>query len=201
MSHRYAAVGVLLIILLTGCAPVPPTHPLNICKIYSQYPHWYWASQSTYKKWGVPYSVQMAIIYQESRYNANAKPSREKLLWLIPWKRPTTALGYAQATDGTWQNYQRSTHQYNADRSNFAHANDFIGWYSYRAEKKLGISANNAYDLYLAFHDGINGYSQRSYEQKKWLKQVARKVERIANMYQAQLNRCQKSLPKKHWWN
>ena len=195
----------LLICLgLTACAPVPPSDPMNICKIYSQYPAWYQASQATYKKWGVPPAVQMAIIYQESSYNAYAKPPREKLLWLIPWKRPTTATGYAQATDGTWENYIKHTGNSGASRSDFADATDFIGWYAFEAQKHLGIPRDNAYQLYLAYHDGLNAYAhnrRRTYQQQQWIMQIARKVQRIANLYQTQLARCEKSLAKKHWWN
>lgn len=191
----------LVCLAITACAPVPPANPMNLCKIYSQYPQWYWASQKTYKKWGVPPPVQMAIIFQESSYDAYARPRRTKLLWLIPWKRPTTARGYAQATDGAWKNYIKHTGSTGANRSNFADAVDFIGWYSSVAEQRLGISRDNAYELYLAYHDGINGYSHRTYQQKQWLLQIARKVERLAHQYQAQLKLCYKSLPKKHWWN
>lgn len=191
----------LICLWLTACAPVPPNDPLNICKIYSQYPQWYWASQKAYKKWGIPPPVQMAIIFEESSYDAYAKPPREKLLWLIPWKRPTTASGYAQATDGAWENYMRHTGNTGASRSDFADAVDFIGWYSKEAEKKLGVPPNNAYQLYLAYHDGINARAHRTYQQTQWITQIARKVDRIARLYQAQLARCQKSLPKKHWWS
>lgn len=187
--------------LLTGCAPVPPHEPLNICKIYSQYPKWHWASQKTYQKWGVSPPVVMSIIFEESSYNAYAKPPRGKLLWIIPWKRPTTALGYAQATDGTWENYIKNTGHTGADRTHFADASDFIGWYAVHSETRLGISRNDAYQLYLAYHEGNGGYLHRSYKQKHWLMDVARKVQRIAHLYQRQLSQCEHSLPKKHWWN
>ncbi len=191
----------LSLFLLSACAPLPPSQPMDICKIYSQYPQWYWASEAAYKKWGTPPSVQMAIIYQESSYDAYAKPRRKKLLWLIPWKRPTTATGYAQATDGAWENYIRHTGNTAADRANFSDAVDFIGWYNAKSRHQLGISPDNAYALYLAYHDGINGYSHRTYQQKKWLQQIAHKVAKMAHQYQIQFNECRKSLPKKHWWN
>lgn len=199
--ERWLAVLISCGYLLTGCAPVPPNQPLNICKIYSQYPKWYWASQATYKKWGVSPPVVMSIIFQESSYDAYAKPPRGKLLWIIPWKRPTTAQGYAQATDGSWATYMRSTGHNNADRTHFADASDFVGWYAARSETRLGISRNDAYEVYLAYHEGNGGYAHRTYQQKRWLMDVATKVKRIARLYQTQLHQCQSSLPKKHWWN
>lgn len=191
----------LSVLWLAACAPVPPAAPMNICKIYSQYPQWYRASQKTYKKWGITPAVQMAIIYQESSYDAYALPPRGKLLWLIPWSRPTTASGYAQATDGAWENYIRHTGNSGAKRSDFADAVDFIGWYASVAEKRLGISRHDAYALYLAYHEGINGYAHRTYQQKRWLQPTAHKVEKISRLYQSQFARCEKTLAKKHWWS
>ena len=184
-----------------GCTPVPPYNPNNICKIYSQYPKWYWASQDAYKKWGISPPVQMAVIYQESRFNAHAKPPRGKILWVIPGKRPTTAKGYTQATNGTWQNYIKNTHNTHASRTNFSDATDFIGWYSAQAHRRLGISPNDTYALYLAYHEGIGGYAKKTYRKKHWLTEVAKKVQRKASVYQKQLKSCQSSLPKRHWWN
>jgi hypothetical protein len=188
---------------IIGCAPVPPNQPMNICRIYTQYPKWYWASQKVTKKWGLSEPVQMAIIFQESSYDAYAKPPREKLLWLIPWKRPTTATGYAQATDGAWENYIRHTGNSDASRANFADAVDFIGWYSYVAHQRLGINPNNAYELYLAYHEGINAYNHydKHSDRQKWLEKIAVKVDRLAKRYQVQLQNCRKNLPKKHWWS
>jgi hypothetical protein len=191
----------LLGVLLAGCAPAPPNHPLDICKIYSQYPKWYWASEASYQKWGVAPPVQMAIIYQESSYQAYAKPSRGKLLWIIPWKRPSTATGYAQATDGSWENYMRHTGNFGASRHDFSDAVDFIGWYAATSEKHLGISRQDPYQLYLAYHNGFNGRPHRSAQQKQWLLKIAQHVEKISERYSQQFARCKKALPQKHWWN
>ncbi len=189
------------IFILSGCAPLPPNQPMNICRIYSQYPQWYWASQKVHKKWGVTEAVQMAIIFEESSYNAYAKPPRQKLLWVIPWKRPTTSQGYAQATEGAWANYIRHTGNIHASRSNFADAVDFIGWYAHLSQQRLGINPNNAYEFYLVYHDGINAYAKHHYHESPWLKQIATKVDRISKRYQVQLQQCRHSLPKPHWWS
>ena len=44
------------------------------------------------KRWKIPPYVLMSIVYQESSYKGDAKPDREKLLWVIPWKRKSTAV-------------------------------------------------------------------------------------------------------------
>lgn len=186
--------------VIAACTVAPPQQPNNICAIFEEYPNWYWAADHTKKKWGVPVSVQMAIIFQESSFNANAKPPRGKLLWVIPWKRPTTAEGYAQALNQTWYIYQKDTGNYNASRNNFKDASDFVGWYAARAHRKAGISYYNAYTLYLAYHEGIGNYQKGSYKNKPWLVDVAHKVQSRATLYQSQLSTCEGKI-KKSWWD
>lgn len=188
-------------LMLAGCAPSPPNNIANACAIFQQYPRWYWDALNSYRRWGVPISVQMAIIRQESHFNAGAAPPRTRLFGFIPWTRPTSAYGYAQAVNGTWRNYIQSTGNTGADRDNFADATDFIGWYGYQASKKAGISKRNAYALYLAFHEGIGGYEERTYSRKAWLVQVARKVARNAGTYRLQISRCKYDIPKPSIWN
>lgn len=188
-------------LMLTGCVVAPPDHPDDICKIFKQYPKWYWAAQDTQKKWGVSIPVQMAILHQESHFQSKAKPPRKKLLGFIPWCRPTSAYGYTQALDMTWERYQQQSGRISASRKQFKDALDFVGWYANLAHKRAGISKNNAYSLYLAYHEGIGGYQRRTYLKKKWLIQVAHKVSRRSHIYAAQLKRCQRGLPKRHWWN
>jgi len=192
--------GLILLLLLSACSTPRPHHVANVCHIFREYPKWYWATQDVKRHWGVPISVQMAIIHQESHFNANAKPPREKLLWIIPWKRPSSAYGYSQALNQTWRGYKRSTGHGGADRNDFKDAVDFIGWYAHRAHKKLGINRNNAYQLYLAYHEGLGGYQRRTYRRKAWLMHVARKVQKRAEIYSAQLRRCQSSLKSKPWY-
>ena len=79
------ALVLLLGILLGGCTTAPPRNIDNICSIFRQYPKWYWAAQDVQKKWRVPISVLMAIMHQESKFRAGAKPPRRKLLWIIPF--------------------------------------------------------------------------------------------------------------------
>ena len=206
MQIRYITKSIKFFLLcvlvgtLAGCTTPRPTNIHNVCTIFKQYPEWFWNTQATQKKWGVPESVQMAIIYQESHFNATARPPREHLLWVIPWFRPTTAYGYSQALKSTWEIYEKSTGHYSADRSRFAAATDFIGWYSNRINKQLGIRKNDAYRLYLAYHEGIEGYREKTYLQKPWLMQVARNVSARANAYHNQLISCWNELPKKPWW-
>lgn len=191
--------AVLTFMILTGCSLAPPQNVDNLCDIFDEYPNWYWITKKTQREWGVPINVQMAIIHQESKFNAKAKPDRTKLLWVIPWKRPSSAFGYSQALQETWDNYQKHSNKI-GKRDDFASASDFIGWYASQANKKAKISRNNAYDLYLAYHEGISGYLHKTYLVKPWLVTVAHKVSLRAEKYQSQLKTCEKRFKKK-WWN
>jgi hypothetical protein len=186
---------------LMACTPPPPKHQTNVCEIFREYPSWYWAALDSQRKWGVPISTQMAIIHQESHFDGKAKPPRGKILWVIPWSRPTSATGYSQAVNQTWKTYQKETDSHYSSRNEFDAATDFLGWYLERAHKRLGLPKNNTYDMYLAYHEGIGGFSRGSYKKKNWLINVAKKVQRQADTYHYQLVRCQNSLPKKPWYN
>jgi hypothetical protein len=189
------------VILLSGCVTEPPKNLNNLCSMAEQNPKWYWAAQDAQKHWGVPISVEMAIIYQESHFSSKAKPPHQKLLGFIPWFRPTSAFGYCQATDQTWRAYQHATGNNSADRDDFNDALDFIGWYANVAHRKAGIPKGDPYKLYLAYHEGISGYQRGTYLHKQWLIDVAHKVDHRAWVYHDQLIHCQKDLPVKHWWN
>lgn len=183
---------------LIGCTPSPPQNIENLCEIFKDYPGWYWDAKKTADKWGVPISIQMAIIHQESGFDGQAKPDRTKLLWVIPWKRPSSAYGYSQALKTTWQHYQTQTGQNNS-RDHFAAASDFIGWYAQEAHRRAGIDKHNAFQLYLAYHEGVGGYQKKTYRKKVWLMNVAKKVQSRSSLYQAQLSNCQHQI-KKPWW-
>jgi len=200
LNKIHQAFLLLFILLLMGCSHHPPHHSLNVCKIFKEYPKWYWAAQESEKKWGVPINVQMAIIYTESGYHANAKPPRRKLLGFIPWFRPTSAKGYTQAVNGTWKKYLDVNGKYFGSRGSFSNATDFIGWYAHRAHKHLRINRANAYQVYLAYHEGMGGYARRTYLKKPGLVRLAKKVQRRSNSYRTQLWRCRKKLPNKSWW-
>jgi hypothetical protein len=111
-------------------------------------------------------------------------------LWIIPWKRPSTAFGYAQAIDSTWARYQRDAGSANADRTDFADAADFIGWYNQQSYTALRISTSDARSSYLAYHEGHDGYQNKSYRKKKWLLKVAEQVATRADRYRKQLESC-----------
>jgi len=74
------------------------------------------------------------------------------------------------------------------------------GWYNYKSHKYCGIKPNDAYHLYLAYHEGHGGFNRRKFKNKAWLKKVAKKVSKRSNTYRQQLQRCQKRLEGPWWW-
>lgn len=175
---------------LVGCVSRPPSNVNNICHVFKEYPRWYAEAKDVERRWKVPVPVQMAIIHQESKFDGRAQPPRTKLLWVIPWARPSTAYGYAQALQGTWAEYKQSNGGLFSSRDNFGDGVDFIGWYADIAYRKAHISRRDPYALYLAYHEGVGGYQRKTYLKKKWLIAVAHKVAARAQIYEAQLKRC-----------
>ena len=190
-----------LILFLAACATTPPAEVSDVCQIFREKTGWYEDAKKSRARWGVPVSVSMAFMHQESRFVATAKPPRKKLWGVIPGPRPSDSYGYSQAKNSTWEWYQRSTGNYGADRDDFGDAIDFIGWYNSVSNKELGIDKQDAFRLYLAYHEGHGGYRKQSYRSKDWLVDVARKVERQAKRYNGQLQECSEELEPRGWFD
>jgi hypothetical protein len=185
-------VVIFLLFLLSACSTIepPPKNIENICAIFAEKTDWQEQTENISEKWELPVYIQMAIMQQESRFTADAKPPRQKILGIIPGARVSSAYGYAQALDGTWKEYLKSNQQSDVNRDNFADACDFTGWYCHISYKELGISKRDAYNLYLAYHEGNGGYKRKSYLNKPWLLGVAKKVSLQAQRYRQQMDDC-----------
>ena len=91
-------------VLIAGCGSSNYSAPRNLdnaCSILNQRPSYLTAMRKTERKWGVPVAVQMAAIYQESKFIANARTPYRYALGVIPMGRQSSAYGYSQALDGT----------------------------------------------------------------------------------------------------
>lgn len=184
--------ALLLVATLSSCVSYnkPPANQDNACSILDQRRGWLRDMQRSEQRWGVPVHVQMATIWKESSYQSRAKTQRKTILWIIPNGRISSAYGYAQALDGTWDWYRDETGNRRADRDDFDDATDFIGWYMDQSQRRLGIAKNDAYNQYLAYHEGHTGYSRGTYTSKAWLTGVASEVQAMANRYEVQLQGC-----------
>jgi len=192
MSKTIGAVAAA--IMLASCSAGSTTMSTsaldNACAIAAERPSYLRAMQRSERVWGVPVAVQMATIYQESKFVPNARTPRRKLFGFIPGKRISSAKGFSQAIDGTWEEYRNATGNRLASRTNISDATDFIGWYMATSQERLGISTNDARNQYLAYHEGRGGYARGSHRGKGWLLNVAGEVESRAVVYDRQLRSC-----------
>jgi len=186
----------LFIILISGCSSIPQDTS-NSCSIFNEKYLWYKHAKSTEKKWGTPIYVQLAIIKMESDFDWLAKPQRQKLFKVIPFKRPSSSFGYSQAVKGTWEQYKNETGNTLATRARFKDSVDFIGWYTDKTESLLKISKKDAFRQYLAYHEGWSGY--KNYKNNQKVIGLAKKVENQSNKYKSQLKKCQKRLNKNRY--
>ena len=182
---------VSLIILISACSSIPQ-NTSNSCSIFSERYLWYKHAKKTEDKWGTPIYVQLAIIKMESDFDWLAKPQRQKIFKVIPYKRPSSSFGYSQAVKGTWEQYKKETGNKLATRARFKDSVDFIGWYTNKTESILKISKKDAFRQYLAYHEGWSAYKNYKNNQKVII--LAKKVKKQSDKYKSQLKKCQKRL-------
>jgi len=193
MSKLRSYFLILSVIFITGCSSIPQ-NTSNSCSIFNERYLWYKHAKKTEKKWGTPIYIQLAIIKMESDFDWLAKPPRQKLFKVIPFKRPSSSFGYSQAVKGTWEQYKKETGNKLATRTRFKDSVDFIGWYTDKTESLLKISKKDAFKQYLAYHEGWGGY--KNYKNNQKVIVLAKKVEKQSNKYKSQLQDCQKRLNK-----
>jgi hypothetical protein len=187
------------LLLLGACAARQPQNIANVCDIFEDRRNWHKAARESERRWKIPIAVSMAFVYQESSFRARARPERGKILWVIPGPRPSSAYGYAQVLDSTWNDYVQATGRRGADRHDFADAIDFIGWYNAMSSRVNNIAPGDARNLYLAYHEGNTGFAQGSYRDKPWLMDAALNVEQNAWKFAQQYESCRRDL-NKNWF-
>jgi len=181
------AAGVALASCSTGDRR--PSNVADICAIYRDNPAWARAAAQAEAKWGAPQEVKMAIIWRESTFRADARPPRTSFMG-IPTGRQSSAYGYAQALDGTWDWYRKETGASGADRDDFRDAIDFVGWYMAKTRVSNGLPMTDAYNQYLAYHEGHTGYKRGDWRAKPGVRRAAAQVAAQAQLYRQQRQRC-----------
>ena len=184
---------ILTLALLTGCSSIP-NNTANSCSIFNERYLWYKHTKKVEEKWGTPIYIQLAIIKMESDFDWLAKPARQKIFKVIPYKRPSSSFGYSQAVKGTWEQYKKETGNKLATRVRFKDSVDFIGWYTNKTESILKISKKDAFKQYLAYHEGWGNF--KYYKRNKKVIRLAKKVQKQSNIYKNQLFKCKSSLNK-----
>lgn len=190
MKRALSAVLILLIVAACGGPKGSPRNLDNACLLLAERKHYGRAFRQVERRYGVPTHVMMAMIHQESKFDGRARTPHQYALGIIPMGRQSSAYGYSQALDGTWDEYRRETRNYGARRSDIDDATDFMGWYMTKTRDKLGIPLYDTFNQYLAYHDGHTGYARGTWREKAWLVDVAQRVSARAQTYQAQLSNC-----------
>ncbi len=186
----------IIILFIASCSSIP-NNTSDGCSIFSEKYLWYKHAKKTEKKWGTPIYLQLAIIKMESNFDWLAKPQRQKIFKIIPYKRPSSSLGYSQAVKGTWKQYKDETNNKLATRTRFKDSVDFIGWYTSKTKKILKIPMQDSFRQYIAYHEGWGNY--KNYKQNKKVISLANKVNKQSKIYEKQLNLCRKKLNKKKY--
>ena len=194
MIRPFRTMAILLLLAACGntSGKAPPNDLDNACTIVAKHPNWLREMKRVERKWGVPVHVQMATIYQESKFIHDARPPYRYALGVIPFGRQSSALGFSQALDATWEEYQADQNARRAQRTRFGDAVDFMGWYMDGSEKRVGVSKSDTRNQYLAYHEGRSGFARGSYNRKSWLVRIAGEVAARGETYRSQLIRCGK---------
>ena len=189
---------IFIFFLISACSSIPK-NTSDSCSIFNERYFWYKYTKKTEQKWGTPIYLQLAIIKMESDFDWLAKPERQKIFKVIPYKRPSSSFGYSQAVKKTWELYKTETNNSLALRTRFKDSVMFIGWYMNKTNKINKIPFTDSYRQYLNYYLGWGDYSKRVYRTDKKAIIFAKKVEKQSNIYKRQLQECQKKLDKKKY--
>lgn len=191
MGRKLSAI--LIVLLVASCGGRDSTAPRNLddaCAILSERPHYRRAFKRVERRWGVPTNVMMAVMHQESKFIGDARTPHQFMLGIIPMGRQSSAYGYSQALDSTWDEYRKKNNNPRARRNDIDDAADFMGWYMSETTLKLGVPLSDARNQYLAYHEGRAGYLRGSQNSKSWLLSVAQRVAIRSDLYAKQLPYC-----------
>lgn len=191
---RNITISLSLLFYLSGCAIIiEEKRPENIssaCHILKENKGWNRTLHFVEKDWGIEPHVILSIIYQESTFNRKARPVAGKRFFFFN-RYKSSARGYSQALDGTWNEYIKNNNKGRfTRRSSFSDSADFMGWYLNRTSRENQIRKNDAYNLYLAYHEGNGGWRRKTYTQKPWLVDTARRVQQRSNRFNQEIENC-----------
>ncbi|GAB4223233.1 MAG: transglycosylase SLT domain-containing protein [Francisella sp.] len=173
-----------LCILLLNCSEkVQIDHNKDICTILKENPDWKKTLIKVHEKYKVEPEFIMALIYQESRFDAKAK------------SKHSTAYGYAQVINKTWKHFQEDV-KANAKRDNFDDSAEFVGWYVSQLANKLKIKMTDYSNLYMAYMLGATGFKRykngtfKNTEKIEKDKKITLKLKGYTKEYKSQLKQC-----------
>ena len=183
--------------VLVSCTSVPK-YPQNACKIFGEKYSYLKYTRAASKKWNVPISSILAVINKESGFKRFAKPKRTKLFKIIPYRRPSSSLGFSQAVNKTWDLYKKENNKPIALRISFKNSSDFIGWYFWKTNKINKVSLKDTRNMYLNYYLGWGAYKNKAYKKDRKAIIFATSVEKQAKIYKSQLHGCKSILNKNY---
>ena len=181
----------IVLFFISACSSIP-SNTSNSCSIFGERYLWYKHAKKSEEKWGTPIYLQLAIIKMESDFDWLAKPPRQKLFKVIPYKRPSSSFGYSQAVNGTWEQYKKETGNKLAVELDLKIVLILLVGTRINQNTILKISKNDAFKQYVAYHEGWGGF--KNYKNNKKIINLAKKVEKQSNIYKKQLSKCGSSL-------
>ena len=161
----------------------------NICYVVKHSWGWRQSLKSASRVYGISPGLILSTIYHESSFRPTARPPRGKVLGVIPW-RYSTAYGFGQVKDETWEWYKEKNQLRFVSRTSFYDTVHFIGWYYSIFKSRAQKVADPYYSFYIAYHDGIGGFLRHSEEGNEWLQNKAKSVKAFAESYDQQLKDC-----------
>ena len=125
----------------------------DACDILRDRIGWFTAASDVSEKWQISVPTILAIMHQESRFKATAAA------------KTTSAYGYAQALNGTWDQFKKETNAAGARRTSFVSSADFIGWYMASTKQSVGVPLDDVAGHYFAYHEGHIGYRSKRWKE------------------------------------
>ena len=143
----------LLCLLILGVFPaLAHARTTNVCALLARNPSWHDHLLKAYDQWRVTPGTLLAVLDQESRFNAYARGAN------AGGANPSRNFGYAQANLRTWNWFLRDTGKTSGLRTDFATSLDFIGWHFATMERRINAPRTNVTAHYLAYKMGEGGY-------------------------------------------
>ena len=184
---------------LSGCIfGGPLSNTADACTIFKERSSWYRAAVRSEDQWKIRVPILLAVIKKESSFQSDARPTRKKGFLGLPGPRPSTAYGYPQAKNETWNDYKKAIDNKHAQRDDFADAINFVGWYLSTAARVNQISRNSARNLYIAYHEGVTGYRRGAWRNDSFILTASAMVDDQAKLYDQQLQNCRRGAGRKY---
>jgi hypothetical protein len=187
-GSRFWARLILRPIISATCAAIALSAPTalaqtaDMCTVIARNPDWIPILQTVEQTYGVTPGAVLAVIDQESRFNASARGQGAS------GANPQRNFGYSQANLRTWNWFLReSGYEGSHSRTDFAASAHFIGWHFVEHVGSINAPVSDTYRHYLVYKQGLGGYRRGASAASQ---RLARTVARRAATADSQLDGC-----------